>query len=90
MSTDFLRDKVAIVTGASSGIGWETALALAKEGACVALAARRAEALHKLAEQIKKQGRKTLILQTDVTQREQVEAIITPFVIPAEEPPPET
>src|SRR5687768_9529375 len=76
MSTDFLRDKVAIITGASSGIGWETALALAKEAACVALAARRAEALHKLAEQTERLARKTLVLQTDVTQHEQVEAMV--------------
>ncbi|HET6597623.1 MAG TPA: SDR family NAD(P)-dependent oxidoreductase [Anaerolineales bacterium] len=76
MSTDFLRDKVAIVTGASSGIGWETALALAKEGTCVALAARRVEALHALAEQIQKLGQKALVLQTDVTQQDQVETMV--------------
>ena len=76
MSTDFLQGKVAIVTGASSGIGWETALALAKEGACVALAARRKEALHELAEQIEKLNREALVLQTDVTQQEQVEEMV--------------
>ena len=80
MSTDFLRDKVAIVTGASSGIGWATALALAKVGACVAVAARRTEALATLAEQIEKLGRKALVLRTDVTQREQVEARVQEVV----------
>lgn len=76
MSTDFLRDKVAIITGASSGIGKATSLALAKEGACVALAARRVEALHELAEQIQKLGQKALVLQTNVTRQEQVEAMV--------------
>lgn len=76
MSTDFLREKVAIVTGASSGIGRETALALAKGGACVALAARREEALQELAQQIEKLNQKALVLPADVTQREQVEAMV--------------
>jgi hypothetical protein len=75
MSTDLLRDKVAIVTGASSGIGWATALALAKQGARVALAARRESSLLELADEIEKLGRKALVLATDVTQREQVEAM---------------
>ena len=76
MSTDFLLDKVAIVTGASSGIGRATALALANEGACIALVARRESALRELAQEIEKLGRKTLILPADVTKREQVEAMV--------------
>ena len=76
MSTDSLLDKVAIVTGASSGIGRATALALAKQGACVALAARREDTLLKLAKEIESMGRKTLILPTDVTQQEQVEKMV--------------
>ena len=75
MSTEFLRDKVAIVTGASSGIGRETALALAKQGACVALAARRESSLLELADEIKRLGKKALVLTTDVTRQEQVEAM---------------
>jgi len=76
MSTEFLFDRAAIVTGASSGIGRATALALAKEGACVALAARREDSLLELADEISELGRKALILPTDVTQREQVEALV--------------
>jgi NAD(P)-dependent dehydrogenase (short-subunit alcohol dehydrogenase family) len=76
MSTEFLRDKVAIVTGASSGIGRATALELAKAGACVALAARRESSLLELAEEIQRTGSKALVLQTDVTERQQVEAMV--------------
>ena len=75
MSTEFLHDKIAIVTGASSGIGRATALALAKEGACVALAARRESSLRELADDIERMGRKTIVLPTDVTQRGQVESM---------------
>ena len=76
MSTDFLFDKAAIVTGASSGIGRATALALAKHGACVALAARRETALSELASEIQNLGRKALILPTDVTQPDAVEGMV--------------
>ena len=76
MSTDALRDKVAIVTGASSGIGRATALALAREGACVAVAARREESLIGLVTEIEAMGMKALALPTDVTQQAQVEAMV--------------
>ena len=68
MSTNLLKDKVAVVTGASSGIGRATAQALARQGACVALAARRVDALRELAAEIEAHGGKALALQTDVTQ----------------------
>jgi len=76
MKGNFFQDKVALVTGASSGIGRCTALELANRGARVALAARREDALRKLAEEIKRQGSNALVLPTDVTQREQVEHMV--------------
>ena len=76
MSTNRFQDKVAIVTGASAGIGRATAVALAKEGACLALASRNSEALSALAEELKAAGRQVLVIPTDVTQREQVEELV--------------
>src|SRR6266498_2253334 len=76
MITNPFQGKVAIVTGASSGIGRATALALAGQGACVALASRNGEALSALAEELKRQGRQVIIIPTDVTQRDQVEALV--------------
>jgi short-subunit dehydrogenase len=76
MSSNPFQDKVAIVTGASSGIGRATALALASQGACLALASRNSEALSALAEELKLQGRQVIVIPTDVTQRKQVEALV--------------
>jgi uncharacterized protein len=76
MSIDSFQGKVAIVTGASSGIGRATALALAEQGVWVALASRNGEALSALAEELKGQGRQVIVIPTDVTQRKQVEALV--------------
>ena len=51
-----IKDKVAIITGASSGIGYATALALSKVGAKVAIGARRVDKLEQLENEIKKLG----------------------------------
>ncbi len=65
--TSALSGRVALVTGASSGIGEATAVALAQEGAAVALAARRLERLEALATRLRADGTRVLTLQLDVT-----------------------
>jgi NADP-dependent 3-hydroxy acid dehydrogenase YdfG len=62
-----LAGKVALVTGAASGIGEAAALALAAAGAEVAVCARRADRLAALAARVEAQGRRALVLPGDVT-----------------------
>jgi len=64
----------ALVTGASSGIGRGLALRFAREGARVALVARREVELEEVAAEIRKAGGEALVLPCDVAEREQVEA----------------
>jgi NADP-dependent 3-hydroxy acid dehydrogenase YdfG len=66
-----LDGAVALVTGASSGIGEATARALARQGAAVAVAARRRDRLEQLARQIEDKGGRALIIEADVTDRDQ-------------------
>lgn len=73
--TDRLVDTVALVTGASSGIGEATALALAAEGATVAIAARRRDRLEALAARIG-DDRRVLVLETDITDPDQAKAMV--------------
>jgi uncharacterized protein len=63
-----LRGKTVLVTGASSGIGWALAKALAREGAKVAISARREDALTQLALQIRADGGTAHVLQADLSQ----------------------
>jgi 3-oxoacyl-[acyl-carrier protein] reductase len=69
-----LKDKVALVTGASQGIGRATALALAEAGAKVAVAARNTEKLASLASEIAGAGGEALAVPMDVTDGAQVKA----------------
>jgi NADP-dependent 3-hydroxy acid dehydrogenase YdfG len=73
---DRLDGTVALVTGASSGIGEASALALAEQGATVALAARRTDRLEALAAKIRDRGGSALVLAVDVTDEEQVRAMV--------------
>jgi 3-oxoacyl-[acyl-carrier protein] reductase len=69
-----LKDKVAIVTGASQGIGRDTALALSKAGAKVAVAARNEEKLHALVQEITAAGGEAFAVKMDVADQEQVKS----------------
>jgi NADP-dependent 3-hydroxy acid dehydrogenase YdfG len=71
-----LRDRVAIVTGASSGIGAAVARELVREGARVALAARREDVLLDVQARLA-DGAKSLVVPTDVTDREQTKEMVS-------------
>jgi len=73
---DRLDGTVALITGASSGIGAATALELSGHGAAVALVARRAERLESLAAKIRGQGGAALVLAADMTVAEQASEVV--------------
>ncbi len=73
---EYWQDKVALITGASSGLGRVLAGALAAAGAKVVLAARSAEPLERCAAELGQGGRKVLAVPTDVTQQDQVDALL--------------
>lgn len=72
MKLESYRDRTALVTGASSGIGRILALKLASQGARVALVARREDELEKLAAEIRTNGGEALVLPCDVAESAQV------------------
>src|SRR5258708_568682 len=69
-----LRDKVAVVTGASQGIGRDTAHALAEAGAKVAVAARNEEKLAELVQEITAKGGEALAVKMDVADIDQIKS----------------
>ncbi|HSR41241.1 MAG TPA: SDR family NAD(P)-dependent oxidoreductase, partial [Longimicrobiales bacterium] len=71
-----LAEKVAVVTGASSGIGAAAARALAGAGAAVTVAARRESRLDALRSEIEGEGGRALVVPTDVGRREEVERMV--------------
>lgn len=76
MHSDSLSGKVAVITGASSGIGAATARKLSGAGAAVALGARRLERLEELADEVRTGGGHALAVRTDVTRRAEVAALV--------------
>jgi short-subunit dehydrogenase len=73
-----IKNKVAIVTGASSGIGEATARAFGREGAKIVLAARRVDKLQTLAQEINSMntGAETLVIRADLSKLEDIQAMI--------------
>jgi len=71
-----IKGKVAIITGASSGIGYATALALAKAGVNVAIGARRTDKLKELENEIKNNGGEAFSQKLDVTKKTDCDAIV--------------
>jgi NADP-dependent 3-hydroxy acid dehydrogenase YdfG len=71
-----LKGTVALVTGASSGIGETTALTLARAGADVAIVARRRDRLDALAGRLRDEGATVLVIAADITSQEQAQAAV--------------
>lgn len=75
-----LTGKVALVTGASSGMGRATAIALATQGAKVAVCARRLDRLTELVTEITSKGKEAIGIQMDVTKKDEVEKAVATTV----------
>ena len=75
MGNDF-EGKIVVITGASSGLGEAAARFLAARGASVALGARRVDRIRALADELTRGGGKALAVSTDVTRRDDVQALV--------------
>jgi len=71
-----IKNKVVVITGASSGIGRATARLLVKKGAKVVLGARRVERLAEIAEELKDEAGEVAVKATDVSKRQEVAALL--------------
>ena len=71
-----IKDKVVVITGASSGIGEATALLLAERGAKVVLGARRSDRLEALAARIVNMGGEAAYVRTDVRRRDDLSDLV--------------
>lgn len=80
MSKQRFQNKVVLITGASSGIGQATAIAFAREGAVAILAARREDALRRVAEEIEGAGGKAFVAPVDVSSPGQVRRMVADVV----------
>jgi len=76
MPEQSLSGTVALITGASSGIGAATAIRLAHEGAAIALVARRRDRLDRLAADIASRGGESLVVEADITDPESAERAV--------------
>ena len=71
-----IQDKVVIITGASGGIGLATARLFAQEGAKIALAARSADTLHTIVNELHEQHREAIAIPTDMRNKDAIEALV--------------
>ncbi len=71
-----MKNKVVVITGASNGLGEATAHLLSAQGATIVLGARRLERLQALSAKLNAQGAQATAMQTDVTDRQQVKALV--------------
>jgi len=74
--SDNIAGKIVVITGASSGLGEASARFLCAQGASIVLGARRVDRMQALAGELNGRGGKALALKTDVTHREQVQALV--------------
>lgn len=74
--SDNIEGKVVVITGASSGLGEATARLLSAQGARVVLGARRVDRIQALADEVTNSGGKALAVATDVTDRDQIKALV--------------
>ena len=74
--TEGIKDKVVVITGASSGLGEATAKLLSAQGASVVLGARRQDRIQALARELMATGGKAIAMMTDVTDRTRVKKLV--------------